>query len=375
MKLFLLFALVLSGNTGSCLLAQTSLTNEDVPRLVKAGLSDEFILVLIDQQGAKLSSDADRLVELKNGGVSEPVILAIARRSPATEPLTSYGVIQLGKAGFSERFLLSLIEQQTGGIVTDARRLIEMKRAGLSESVISAVVRKSPSFEPLTSDSVARLVEAEFTEGFVLDLLGRSSGRFSTDPRRIIELKQAGVSERILAVMIARGTSRELPPGTEITIRLIDSIDSEKHDEGNEFRASLDDPIRLGDTVIAPKGADARVRLVTEKESGKLTGRTELSVQLVSLAVDGKMVSVSTNSVTQVSGSRGERTAKSAAATGALGAIIGAIAGGGSGAAIGAGAGAAAGAGSQVLMKDQRVRIPSESILTFVTQEATNVPW
>ena len=70
--------------------------------------------------------------------------------------------------------------------------------------------------------------------------------------------------------------------------------------------------------------------------------------------------------MSQESSSRGERTAKVAGGTAAVGAIIGAIAGGGKGAAIGAGAGAAAGAGAQVITSGQRVRIPSETRLTFV---------
>ncbi|MGH9660827.1 MAG: hypothetical protein ACRD96_19925, partial [Bryobacteraceae bacterium] len=80
-----------------------------------------------------------------------------------------------------------------------------------------------------------------------------------------------------------------------------------------------------------------------------------------------------TSSVSQESGSRGARTAKTTAVTGAIGAIIGGIAGGGRGAAIGAGAGAAAGAGSQVFMKGQRVKIPSETLLHFTTQESVKV--
>jgi hypothetical protein len=102
-------------------------------------------------------------------------------------------------------------------------------------------------------------------------------------------------------------------------IRLIDSIDSAKNDEGNEFRAaSLDDPIRLGDAVVAAKRANVSVTLATEKDSGNFTGKTELSVQLLSFTVDGKMVPVNTTSVTRGSGSRGARTAKSAAAVGAV---------------------------------------------------------
>ena len=48
----------------------------------------------------------------------------------------------------------------------------------------------------------------------------------------------------------------------------------------------------------------------------------------------------------------------------ALGAIIGAIAGGGKGAAIGAASGAALGTGAQVL-RGQRVKVPSETRLSF----------
>jgi hypothetical protein len=225
----------------------------------------------------------------------------------------------------------------------------------------------------MTSDVIVRLVGAGFSEGFILDLLSWQPLRFTTDASRIVELKQAGVSERILAAMIAK-TDRKLPSGTEITIRLIDSIDSEKNNEGDEFRASLDIPIRLDDTEVVPRGAGAMVGLVNEKESGKLTGRTELSVQLLSFTVDGNPVRVNTTSVREDSSSRGARTAKSAGAVGAIGAIVGAIAGGGKGAAIGAGAGAAAGAGSQVFMKGQRVRIPSETVLTFTTRETVNLP-
>jgi len=105
-----------------------------------------------------------------------------------------------------------------------------------------------------------------------------------------------------------------------------------------------------------------------------LTGKTELSVELVSISVDGKPVSFSTTSVSQASDSQGVKTAKTAVAVGAVGAIIGAIAGGGKGAAIGAGAGAAAGAGSQVFLGGQRVKIPSETVLSFTTEAAVKVP-
>lgn len=157
----------------------------------------------------------------------------------------------------------------------------------------------------------------------------------------------------------------ELPAGTSLVVRMIDSVDSQVNHTGQTFRASLDEPVMMnGDTAI-PRGADVTVKLVDDKESGKITGNTVLTLDLVSVMVNGRMVDINTQAVTQASAGRGAKSGKVIGGTAALGAIIGAIAGGGRGAAIGAGAGAAAGTGAQVMTKGQRVRIPSETRLTF----------
>jgi len=292
----------------------------------------------------------------------------------AQTTLTNPDLVKLSKAGLSEDFILNLIDQQGSRLQSEPSALVDLKNQGVNERIIAAVVRKSPSREPLNSDSVLRLVQAGFSDRFVIDLLNAQPAKFTASASRIVELKQAGVSERILALMVQQGSVRELPSGTQISVRLIESVDSERNREGDEFRASLEDPITLGNDVVVQKGADVRVRLVAEKESGKLSGRASLTVQLVTITADGKTFPVNTSDVSEYSGSRGARTAKSAAAVGAVGAIIGAIAGGGKGAAIGAGAGAATGAGAQTVMKGQTVRIPSETVLTFTTQSSVQLP-
>ncbi len=167
---------------------------------------------------------------------------------------------------------------------------------------------------------------------------------------------------------VASGT---LPAGTNLVIRMIESVDSETNRVGQSFRASIDQPVMVDGQTVIPRGADAVVKLVDSKDSGKLTGRAELTVSLQSVSINGHLVDINTQSINKESGSQGEKTAKTAGGTAAVGAIIGAIAGGGKGAAIGAGAGAAAGAGSQVILGGQRVRIPSETRLTFVLDTAT----
>jgi len=123
-----------------------------------------------------------------------------------------------------------------------------------------------------------------------------------------------------------------------------------------------------GDTLI-PRGADVVAKLVDDKQSGKLTGKTVLTLDLESVVLNGRTVDVQTQEITQESESRTRQTATRSGGGAALGAIIGAIAGGGRGAAVGAVTGGAAGGAVQVLTKGQRVRVPSETRLTFTIQQ------
>src|SRR6185369_2367247 len=124
-----------------------------------------------------------------------------------------------------------------------------------------------------------------------------------------------------------------IPSGTVLTIRMVDSVDSERDRVGQTFNASLDEPVLdpSGRTLV-PRGADVVVKLVDDQQSGKIEGRTVLTLDILSLRVDGRQIEIDTTAITQESASRGGKSAKVIGGTAALGAIIGAIAGGGKGA-------------------------------------------
>src|ERR1017187_3923782 len=145
----------------------------------------------------------------------------------------------------------------------------------------------------------------------------------------------------------AVAASGTLPAGTNLVIRMIESVDSQTNRVGQTFRASIDQPVMVDGETVIPRGADAVVKLVDAKDSGKLTGHADLTLALQSVRINGHYVDIDTQTINKESGSQGEKTAKVAGGGAVAGAVIGAIAGGGKGAAIGAGAGAAAGAGSQ----------------------------
>jgi hypothetical protein len=156
-----------------------------------------------------------------------------------------------------------------------------------------------------------------------------------------------------------------IPAGTVVTVRMIDGIDSAVNSPGQEFAATVEAPLAVGERVVIPHSSDARVRLVDAKTSGRMRGSSNLQVELVSLTANGTTYNVQSGYYEARGVSRGKRTAETVGGGAAIGAIIGAIAGGRKGAAIGAGVGAGTGGGVQAASKGQQVKIPSETKIDF----------
>jgi hypothetical protein len=173
------------------------------------------------------------------------------------------------------------------------------------------------------------------------------------------------------ATVAAQPQPVEIPAGTNFVIRMIEAVDSSTGSVGQIYRASMDQPIMIGGQMIVPRGADATVKLVEDKESGRLAGKTVLTLQLAAVKVNGKYVDINTQNISKESDSRGKKTATMAAGGAILGAVIGGMAGGGKGAAVGAGG--AAGAGVEAVTKGEKVKIPSETLLTFILDNPVTV--
>ena len=55
----------------------------------------------------------------------------------------------------------------------DAACLVELKNNGVSERIIAAIATKNPTQEPLTSDGLIQLGKTQFSQGFLLDLVNQ----------------------------------------------------------------------------------------------------------------------------------------------------------------------------------------------------------
>jgi len=161
--------------------------------------------------------------------------------------------------------------------------------------------------------------------------------------------------------------------GTQITVRLIDPIDSEKNHTGDTFHATLNAPLTSDGEEAVPAGVELVGHLTSVKSAGKFAGQSEVVMQLDSLSSGGKTYNIQTDQYSKKGSARGKNTAEKVGAGAAIGGIIGAIAGGGKGAAIGAAAGAGVGGGVQAAGKSQQIKLPSETVLNFVLQQPITV--
>lgn len=161
--------------------------------------------------------------------------------------------------------------------------------------------------------------------------------------------------------------------GTQLTVRLIDPIDSEKNQIGDTFHATLNAPLTSDGEEAVPAGVELVGHLIEVKSAGKFAGQSSVVMQLDSLTSGGKTYNIQTDQYSKKGSSRGKNTAEKVGAGAAIGGIIGAIAGGGKGAAIGAAAGAGVGGGVQAAGKSQQIKLPSETVLNFTLQQPVTV--
>jgi len=149
---------------------------------------------------------------------------------------------------------------------------------------------------------------------------------------------------------------------------MIDAVDSETNHVNDPFHASLESALVVGNTVVAQKGADVYGMLARAKEAGHISGAPQLTLELTGIRINGKVVPIDSTTYDVAGKSRGAQSAERIGGGAIAGAVIGGIIGGGKGAAIGATIGAGGGTAVQLATHGDRIRIPSETLLEFKTE-------
>lgn len=164
------------------------------------------------------------------------------------------------------------------------------------------------------------------------------------------------------APMAAAQTSHILPQGSEIKVRTDSPIPAKPSANGTYTATVSDDVMNNAGAVAIPRGSRAQLVAVPSSD-GKDT-----NLDLRSVTVNGQRYLLTTQNSSKSSAPGGlganTRTAKYVGGGAAVGAVLGALLGGGKGAAIGALVGGAGGAGAQVYT-GRKKQLPAETELKF----------
>jgi len=168
-----------------------------------------------------------------------------------------------------------------------------------------------------------------------------------------------------------------VPVGTDLKVRINDTLSSKDSRIGDRFTATVIDPSRFDEARL-----NGHIRSI--QKSGKIKGRTSMNLAFDSIELrDGRRGTLH-GYVTRVYGSdsgradneggvesssRTKQSIKRAGIGATVGAIVGGIAGGGKGAAIGLIIGGAGGAGSLAVQGSKELKIESGTeMLVHVTR-------
>jgi hypothetical protein len=165
--------------------------------------------------------------------------------------------------------------------------------------------------------------------------------------------------------------------GTNLKVRLEDSLSSKDSRVGDRFTATVIDPVRLSEATVTG-------HISSIQKSGKIKGRTSMNLDFDSIRLSDGRSGTLHGYVTRVygsdggradneggveSGSRTNQTLKRGAIGAGAGAVLGAIVGGGKGAAIGLILGGAGGAGSLAVQGSKELKLESGTeLLVRVTR-------
>ena len=167
-----------------------------------------------------------------------------------------------------------------------------------------------------------------------------------------------------------------VPVGTDLKVRLNDTLSSKEGRAGDKFTATVINPSRFDEGRVY-----GHIKSIVK--SGRIKGRTTMNLAFDSITLSDGRSGALHGYVTRVYGdkgrtdeeggvqseSRGRQTIKRSGIGATAGAIIGAIAGGGKGAAIGLIVGGAAGAGSVAMNGGKELTIENGTeMLVHVTR-------
>lgn len=128
--------------------AGKALSEADLAKLVELKIDDAVIASRIEKSGLDFKPDAESLDRLRKAGASESVLAAVRKASPSPAPtgaaVTYQDVLKLLQLGIDDKEIMRRLEQAPSVFTLGADQVEELKRAGASERLIALMQGRRP---------------------------------------------------------------------------------------------------------------------------------------------------------------------------------------------------------------------------------------
>jgi hypothetical protein len=158
----------------------------------------------------------------------------------------------------------------------------------------------------------------------------------------------------------------DIPAGSELAIRINQSINVKHTPVGAHFDGEVVDPwTDANGRVILPKGTPVAGVVDESHRRGHFKGSSILELRLTSLTLNGTQYALETHDLTRTKKGKGKRSAALIGGGSGLGMLVGGVASGGVGLVVGGLVGGGAGTAAAGLTGNRDLDIPAESIVHF----------
>jgi len=200
------------------------------------------------------------------------------------------------------------------------RRLLILVALGASAVTVSFAQTQ----KPITNADIVNVTKQDFDPSLIVKDIQSSKTDFDTSPQALIDLKNAGVDKSVMDAMLsaqarmpsdavdavrstpisAGGPAPDsgngacgangclLREGTQVTLKFESPLSSKTAHIGDSVEFQLDDDLKVGDSIVVPKGAHAVATVNDAKKSGMMGRPGELSVQIQYLVVGSNHVRI-----------------------------------------------------------------------------------
>ena len=141
-------------------------------------------------------------------------------------------------------------------------------------------------------------------------------------------------------------------------MRMYDSVNTKQHRQGHRWTGTLEADLMVDGQTVAPRGSVVYGVVVEAKSSGRLVGKSSMTLRPTDILIGSRMVPITTSDLMAVAQSgSGQKTARRTARAAAVGGLIDGS--------DGAKTGAKVGLGASLLSDDGQIQIASGTLVEF----------